>query len=69
VGRPRDDRDVAQHLARELAQIATQLGSLKGEANAWLTDESYDALTQAPLGDAHASVEAAAQWRRGAGYG
>ena len=68
MGRPRDDRDVAQHLARELAEIATQLGSLKGEANAWLTDESYDALRHR-LGDAHASVEAAAQWRRGAGYG
>jgi hypothetical protein len=68
VGRPRDDRDVAQHLARELAEIATQLGSLKGEANAWLTDESYDTLRHR-LGDAHASVEEAAQWRRGAGYG
>jgi hypothetical protein len=30
MGRPRDDRD----LARELADLAAQLASLKGEANA-----------------------------------
>ena len=59
AGRPRDDRDVAQDLARELADLAAQLGSLKGEANAWLSDESYAALRHR-LEDAHASVEAAA---------
>ena len=57
--RPCDDRDAAQDLARELADIAAQLGSLKGEANAWLSDESYDALRHR-LEDAHAAVEAAA---------
>jgi septal ring factor EnvC (AmiA/AmiB activator) len=57
--RPRDDRDAAQDLARELADLAAQLASLKGEANAWLSDESYDALKHR-LEDAHASVEAAA---------
>ena len=57
--RPRDDRDVAQEIARELADLAAQLASLKGEANAWLSEESYDALKHR-LEDAHASVEAAA---------
>ncbi len=55
MGRPRDDRD----LARELADLAAQLASLKGEANAWLSDESYDALRHR-LENAHAAVEAAA---------
>ena len=57
--RSRDDRDVAQDLARELADLAAQLASLKGEANAWLSHEGYDALRHR-LEDAHASVEAAA---------
>jgi hypothetical protein len=59
VGRPRDDRAAAQDLARELADLAAQLTSLKGEANAWLSDESYDALRHR-LEDAHSSVEAVA---------
>ena len=59
MGRPRDDRDAAQDLARELADIAAQLGSLKGEASTWLSDERYDALRHR-LEDAHAVVEAAA---------
>jgi hypothetical protein len=59
MGRPRDDRDAAKDLARELADIAAQLGSLKGEVNTWLSDESYDALRHR-LENAHASVEAAA---------
>ena len=46
-------------MARDLADIAAQLGTLKGEANAWLSDESYDALRHR-LENAHASVEAAA---------
>ena len=59
MGKPRDDTDTAQDLARELAELAAQLASLKGEANAWLSDESYDALRHR-LEDAHAMVEAAA---------
>ena len=58
AGRSRADKDAAQDLARELAGLAAQLASLKGEANAWLSDESYDALRHR-LEDAHASVEAA----------
>ena len=59
MGRSRDDRDAAQDLARELADLAAQIASLKGEANVWLSDESYGALRHR-LEDAHASVEAAA---------
>jgi hypothetical protein len=32
--RPRDDKDAVQDIARDLADIAGQLTSLKGEANA-----------------------------------
>jgi hypothetical protein len=57
--RPRDDRDAAQDLARDLAEIAAQLGQLKGDANAYLTDPNYATL-RLRLENAHASVEAAA---------
>jgi hypothetical protein len=57
VGNPRDDRDAAQDMARDLADIAPQLGTPKGEANAWLSDESYDPLRHR-LENAHAAVEA-----------
>ena len=59
MGRPRDDRDVAQDLARELTDLAAQIASLKGEAQVLLSDERYDALRHR-LEDAHALVEAAA---------
>jgi hypothetical protein len=57
--RPRDHRDVAQDLARDLADIAHQLASLKGEANSWLRDPNYDTL-KLRLEMAHAAAEAAA---------
>ncbi len=57
--KPRDDTDTAQDLARELAELAAQLASMRGEANVWLSDESYGALRHR-LEDAHAAVEAAA---------
>ena len=57
--RPRDDRDAAQDLARELADVAATLSSLKGEANAYLLAPDYDVLWHR-LENAHASVEAAA---------
>jgi hypothetical protein len=56
--RPRDDRDAAQDLARDLADIAAQLSSLKGEANAYLIDANYATL-RLRLENAHAAVEAA----------
>jgi hypothetical protein len=59
MGKPRDHKDAAQDLARDLADIAGQLASLKGEANSWLRDPDYDAL-KLRLETAHAAVEAAA---------
>jgi hypothetical protein len=56
--RPRDERDVTQDLARDLADIAAQISSLKGEANAYLTDLNYNTL-RLRLENAHAAVEAA----------
>ncbi len=42
MGKPRDDRDAVKDIARDLAEIATHIGQLKGEANAYLTNPSYD---------------------------
>jgi hypothetical protein len=44
MGKPRDDKQAAQDLARDLADLAGQLASLKGEAKAWLSDPNYDTL-------------------------
>jgi len=59
VGRARDDREVAQDLARELADLAAQLASIKGEAYNWHSGPEYAAVRHR-LEDAHATVEAAA---------
>jgi hypothetical protein len=59
MGKPRDDKDAALDLARDLADIAGQLASLKGEARAWLSDSNYNTL-KLRLENAHAAVEAAA---------
>jgi hypothetical protein len=56
--RPRDDRDVAQDTARDLAEITAHIGQLKGDANAYLTDPNYSTL-RVRLENAHAAVEAA----------
>ena len=56
--RPRDDRDAAQDLARDLAEIASHISHLKGDANAYLTDPKYSPL-RLRLENAHAAVEAA----------
>ncbi len=42
VVKARDDKDAAKDLARDLADIAGQLASLKGEAKAWLRDANYN---------------------------
>ncbi len=65
MGKPRDDKQAAQDLARDLADIAGQLTSLKGEANSWLRDPNYDTL-RLRLQSAHSAVEAAAVavWQR-----
>ncbi len=58
MGKPRDHTDAAQEIARDLADIAGQLASLKGEAHSWLRDPNYDTLKQR-LEAAHSAVEAA----------
>jgi hypothetical protein len=42
--KPRDDKDAAKDIARDLAKIASHIGQLKGEANAYLSDPNYDRL-------------------------
>ena len=59
MGKERDDKDAAQDIARDLTDIAGQLATLKGEANAWLGDPNYNTL-KLRLEAAHAAVEAAA---------
>jgi hypothetical protein len=51
-------RDAAQNLARDLADIAAQISPLKGEANAYLTDQNYSTM-RLRLENAHSAVEAA----------
>jgi hypothetical protein len=56
---PRDDRDVAQDTARDLAEISSRISHLKGDANAYLDDPNYSTL-RLRLELAHVAVEAAA---------
>jgi hypothetical protein len=58
VGKPRDDKDTTKDIARDLAEIATHIGQLKGEANAYLRDPGYDRLHRR-LESALSAVEAA----------
>jgi hypothetical protein len=59
MGKPPDHKDATQEIARDLADIAAQLASLKGEAHSWLSDPNYDTL-KLRLEAAHAAAEAAA---------
>ena len=59
MGKPRDHTDAAQEIARDLADVAGQLASLKGEAHSWLRDPNYDTL-KLRLEAAHSAAEAAA---------
>jgi hypothetical protein len=68
VGRPRDHNDAAQELARDLADIAGQLASLKGEANSWLRDPNYDTLKHR-LENALEERLRLLRWRPGGGCG
>jgi hypothetical protein len=56
--KPRDDRDTVQDIARDLAEIASHIGQLKGDANAYLSDPNYDRL-KLRLEYALSAVEAA----------
>ena len=60
--KPRDERDASKDLARDLADIAGQLASLKGEAKAWLRDSNYKTL-KLRLENAHSAIEAAVEAR------
>ena len=66
--KPRDDRDATQDIAKDLADIASQLASLKGEARAWLRDPNYNTL-KLRLEAAHSALEAAAVEAKGGGCG
>jgi hypothetical protein len=57
--RPRDDTDAVRDIARDLADIAARISTFKGEANAFLSDPTYNAVRHR-LEIAHAAVEAAA---------
>ena len=57
--RPRDDRDATKDIARDLAEISSHIGQLKGEARASLHDPNYDTL-KLRLEAAHSALEAAA---------
>jgi hypothetical protein len=57
MGKPRDHTDTTQEIARDLAEIAGQLASPKGEAHSWLRDPNYDTL-KLRLEVAHSAVEA-----------
>jgi len=57
--RPRDDTDAVRDIARDLAEVAAQIATFKGEANAYLSDPNYNAL-RLRLEIAHSAVEAAA---------
>lgn len=59
MGKERDDTDATQDIARDLADIAGQLASLKGEANVYLTDPNYNTL-KLSLEAAHSAAETAA---------
>jgi hypothetical protein len=55
--RPRDHTDAVQDIARDLAEVATQIATFKREANAYLSDPNYNTL-RLRLEIAHAAVEA-----------
>jgi hypothetical protein len=57
--RPRNDKDTTQDIARDLAEIASHIGQLKGDAHASLGDPNYNTL-RLRLEAAHSVVEAAA---------
>jgi hypothetical protein len=56
--RPPDHTDAARDVARGLSEIASHIGHLKGDANAYLTDPNYSTL-RLRLDLALAAVEAA----------
>jgi hypothetical protein len=58
MGKSRDDKDATKDIVRDLAEIATHIGQLKGEANAYLSEFNYARLHHR-LENALSAVEAA----------
>ena len=65
---PPDHGDAARDVARELAEAASLLAGIKGEAMIWLDDANYSAL-KLRLENAHAAVEARRRVRLNEGDG
>jgi hypothetical protein len=59
MGKPRDHTDTTKDIVRDLAEIASHIGQLKGDAHASLRDPNYNTL-KLRLEAAHSAVEAAA---------
>jgi hypothetical protein len=59
MGKPRDHTDTAQDIARDLAEVASHISQLKGNAHASLHDPNYNTL-KLRLEAAHSALEAAA---------
>ena len=66
--KPRHDKDAAKDIARDLAEIASHIGQLKGDARAYLSDPNDNAL-KLRLEGAHSAVERLPQLRPGGGCG
>jgi hypothetical protein len=62
-GQDRQGEPRPTDVVEDLAEIATQISSLKGEAMNWLLATRARALSAAQSGDAHAAVEAKRQVR------
>jgi hypothetical protein len=56
--KPKDHTDAAREVAHDLAEVASELASIKGEAMNWLRDPTYGHL-RLRIENAHAAVEAA----------
>jgi hypothetical protein len=57
--RPKDHADAAEHVAKELADVAGHFATIKGEAMNWLRDPNLYASLRLRLENARAAVEAA----------
>ncbi len=44
MGKERNDKDTAQNIARDLAEIASHIAQLKGDARAYLGNPNYNTL-------------------------
>lgn len=66
--RPRDARDAVQDVACELARIASEFASIKGDAYNWLSADEY-AVLRHRLEDAPTPPSKRRSSRRGGGLG